>query len=333
MDLARLVLTELAYMYEDPMKNRAELVAFDLAQFLPDLLLQVEPSPDLAHLVRAINPDFIFGGFNDPSLIASGVLSWLKIRSPPEDLVDLWEDYCFMGLLVSVPGHIDPSVCEPLSGDDCRQVLSQVVQCPLLPRLFHVWMVRSGNTKIRSLVLAEICALLDVSWDELRAAICRLRPIVGEDWEKWGGLFALMRNSTVIQRKSWRPTICIELARGCIRVRKLVDTGRLPEELWDDRIEWGRFIRGSSACPELLRDIRDFVPPPIMDDRYRLHQEIECHDVLQWLKSFPEPPLDAIHRWENFFCYERKKASERGVFYPPDDYDSRWREWEQIFPQ
>ncbi|KAJ7687584.1 hypothetical protein B0H17DRAFT_681964 [Mycena rosella] len=74
-DLARLVLSELGYMYADVNKNRAPLLADSLGWRLESLLKQVPPSEDLACLFRAINPDFIH--YSD--LNVNVLLSWLQV--------------------------------------------------------------------------------------------------------------------------------------------------------------------------------------------------------------------------------------------------------------
>ncbi|KAJ6535013.1 hypothetical protein B0H19DRAFT_1080419 [Mycena capillaripes] len=99
------------------------------------------------------------------------------------------------------------------------------------------------------------------------------------------------------------------------------------------RVLWGRFIRASPACPQLLHGVQECVPAVIPPDYWRLHQECECYDVIMWLKGFPEPPLDEIRRWENLFWNERIAASERPRYAPPDDYEERWRRWDEEYPE
>ncbi|KAJ6475565.1 hypothetical protein C8R45DRAFT_1102840 [Mycena sanguinolenta] len=122
------------------------------------------------------------------------------------------------------------------------------------------------------------------------------------------------------------------LARGCIRVRKLIDSGDLPEwGLWQFEIPWGLFIRASPTCAELLRGVQEFVPPTI-PRHLSMQQERECYDVIMWLKGFPEPPVEEINRWHDLFWNERRAASERPKN-PPNDYEERWRAWNQKYPE
>ncbi|KAJ6483446.1 hypothetical protein DFH09DRAFT_405122 [Mycena vulgaris] len=88
-NLARRVLSELGYMYEDRVKNR-DPMAFEFGSRLIDLMNQVAPSEDLVHLVRAINPDFINyhrhlvrafkpGFFLYPRPAVHALLSWAQV--------------------------------------------------------------------------------------------------------------------------------------------------------------------------------------------------------------------------------------------------------------
>ncbi|KAJ7196366.1 hypothetical protein GGX14DRAFT_376192, partial [Mycena pura] len=90
-DLARLVLSELGYTYDDLEKNRTDPIALSVYFSLPSpstkfirsslgsrlgsLLKQVAPSEDLVYLFRAINPDFIIYAGADVDVL----LSWLQV--------------------------------------------------------------------------------------------------------------------------------------------------------------------------------------------------------------------------------------------------------------
>jgi hypothetical protein len=107
--------------------------------------------------------------------------------------------------------------------------MQQVVQCPLLLYIAStmLWNEIVGFPGIRH--------LLDVSWDEVRAALCRLRPIL-HNWLQVANLCEfpalLIHDWMSNQQRGWRAKICIQLAWGCFRLRKLINTGRLPENVW-----------------------------------------------------------------------------------------------------
>ena len=121
----------------------------------------------------------------------------------------------------------------------------------------------------------------------------------------------------------------------------------------DAWIQWGRFIRGSPCSAELLSGVKEFVPPEEPVVYWDVHQDKECHNVIQWLKvrcaipfchphdanllfsqRFPEPPLEEIRRWEMLFLDEQRKSCEHDPDYqPPTDCEERWREYNEEFPE
>ncbi|KAJ6525190.1 hypothetical protein B0H19DRAFT_592868 [Mycena capillaripes] len=82
---------------------------------------------------------------------------------------------------------------------------------------------------------------------------------------------------------TWRVDTSIDLSWGCIRLRRLIDAGHLPDRLWSAYTNYGCFIRGSPPCTVLLGAVREFVLP-CPEDNFRLRQDRECYDVIQWLK-------------------------------------------------
>ncbi|KAJ6546331.1 hypothetical protein B0H10DRAFT_2202834 [Mycena sp. CBHHK59/15] len=324
-DLACSILTEFSYTYEDLSKNRIGPVAFSLCIDDLDWFTTIEPSADLVDLVRLMNPDFIFCS-NSAMGTMDVISSWLNLISSQkiwplsQDLVNLWGDYRFMFFfdhicwdlhelsnLEPLSEHED-GCFEPLSEQDCLQVLCQVIECPLLARILHacMWGATGGDEFAFSLLDAHV--LLDVSWDDMRTAV-----------------------------EAWRPLVSMDLARGVIRVLRAIGTGQRPQQFCRRiSLHWGRFIRGSPASPELLRDLWDFVPPSSFFASPDEFHDVEFHDVLQWLKKFPEPPLQLIDRWESYFKaehsrWEHQSGSWRAAW--RDDYELRWREWQEKYQE
>ncbi|KAJ6543262.1 hypothetical protein DFH09DRAFT_1088959 [Mycena vulgaris] len=252
-DLAPLVLAKLGYMHEDSMKNRAPCF---LGYKLGFLLKQVAPSDDLVHLFRQINHDFIVDSDSD--------VDPLRVEPPPNDLVQIWEDFRFLRS-TGIDGPV-----ETLSEQQSARLMDQLAECPLLLRILHAYLwVDDGY-----MGLSELRYLLNVSWCK-----CRLRPIFGQDLPD---LHRLALN------------ISIDLAFGCIRVRKQIETGYLPEIFWDPWIQWGRLLRASPCSAELLSTISEFVPPPKVPNGYpKIHQERECREVIEWLKMNNESHVNA----------------------------------------
>ncbi|KAJ7878781.1 hypothetical protein B0H14DRAFT_1628944 [Mycena olivaceomarginata] len=209
---------------------------------------QIPPLAEFVPLIGRINPDFIFSTASDG--MPEQILSLLKnIGNPPADLVELWEDYRYM--------------C--YTGTPSRQRTVYVL---------GVDRSTSGDT-VR---LLDIHVLLDVSWNDLRAAICSLRPIIGEDEAK---ILALSRFAAEhFSSPSLVATLSLDLARGYIRLQRRIASGQKPSYLWPYQIMWSVLVRSSPHSPELLQDIREF-PFSIHDIRVDAEH---CHNILQWIK-------------------------------------------------
>ncbi|KAJ7663213.1 hypothetical protein DFH06DRAFT_1189643 [Mycena polygramma] len=182
--------------------------------------------------------------------------------------------------------------------------------------------------------------LLDISWDELHAAVSPLRPILdgsGLSIQTRALLDAIIQTS-MIGRPYLRANICSRLAWGCIRVRKMIDTGRLPDQLWVYSFPWGRFIRGATACPELLSAVREFVPP----ERWHTnHGREQCCNVMMWLETFTELPWEEINRWRNLLheqiclCSAGTDGTQQRSECRPgrDICEKRYRKWDITYPE
>ncbi|KAJ7245802.1 hypothetical protein C8J57DRAFT_1361740 [Mycena rebaudengoi] len=266
-------------------------------------------------LIRLIKPDFAFilWAFSPPKHI----LSLLEnIGNPPEDLVQLWEDYQFMD---SLQNHI----CEVLNSpqtDDNGSCLSaedfqMLSQCALLPRILQVYILGPINY----MSLFKIHHLLDISWADLRAAMCPLRYITGRaDREGMRRLLWF-----VAQHLSPEITIgqlSLELAQGCV---KLMKRGKWHFNL---TVPWGCFIRSSPHSLELLHDICQVSFDP--HELKGLPNSVEnYHNTLQWLKAFPDPPQDFIEVWEQHLIAASRLHPKLWQY---DQYDPEqwWRRWQ-----
>lgn len=115
----------------------------------------------------------------------------------------------------------------PLSAMDCEPLY----QCSLLCRIFQVYVMGvDRSTSNETVRLLDIHVLLDVSWNDLRAAICSLRPIIGEDEAK---ILALSRFAAEhFSSPSLVATLSLDLARGYIRLQRHIVSGQKPSYLW-----------------------------------------------------------------------------------------------------
>ncbi|KAJ7920035.1 hypothetical protein B0H13DRAFT_220389 [Mycena leptocephala] len=149
----------------------------------------------------------------------------------------MFEDYQFMhvvtaslyGISYCFPEDAIDSDCSLGDPEDSFLVLSvaeweQLYQCPLLCRIVQAYILRSNWD------WADFHILLGVSWDELRAAICTLRPFAGADEKKIFVLFNCMARHLLSDASS--RAISLELARGSIRSLNDIRTGQQPFRLW-----------------------------------------------------------------------------------------------------
>jgi hypothetical protein len=143
-----------------------------------------------------------------------------RIQPQPEDLVQIWQDYRYMTTLH--PPHLNPTpapTVHPSWGKISSQVMAQVTRWPLLLHIAaaKLWSDHSHLSAIRH--------LLNASWDEVRVALCSLRPILPDQLALWAMPSLLIHDWMVEHQATWRSDICTHLTRGCIRVSKLIETG------------------------------------------------------------------------------------------------------------
>ncbi|KAJ7434145.1 hypothetical protein FB451DRAFT_303712 [Mycena latifolia] len=163
--------------------------------------------------------------------------------------------------------------------------------------------------------LLYIRFLLHIPWDELWAIVRASHSLMGgRSIEKLSILLRFTLQSTTIcpEVYPW-PSTCIDLARGftCL----LLDQDG-PPSYKKSVLLWTRLIRLSPPCDDLLADIRNLSPSLQMGG-------FNIHNVLEWLKTFSQPPLNIIKCWQR--CLEE---GSRG-FYGPifKEYEELWTEF------
>ncbi|KAJ7461902.1 hypothetical protein FB451DRAFT_1370983 [Mycena latifolia] len=206
--------------------------------------------------------------------------------------------------------------CRPitahLSDAACHAVLSQ---SPGLLRILQAWWVCRiafpWMTEFRMDGLLYIRFLLHIPWDELWAIVRALHSLVDSMSIEQASILLrfTLRSTTICPEVYPWPSTCRDLARGCIRL--LPDQDGLPVQSKTLILSWAKLIRLSPPCDDLLADIHDLSPSPEMDG-------FDIHNSLEWLKTFPQPPLDVVNRWQgyldkhrlNFYCPKFKKYEE-----------------------
>jgi hypothetical protein len=116
--------------------------------------------------------------------------------------------------------------------------MTHVVHCPLLLYMAGAILWGSETYPPDEFSLTQLRHVLNVSWDEVRTALCSLGPIMQPLRPRirncyirgFAGL--LIRDWKIAQPGAWRAKICNRLAWGCIRMRKQIDAGLLPDKLW-----------------------------------------------------------------------------------------------------
>ncbi|KAJ7440604.1 hypothetical protein FB451DRAFT_125982 [Mycena latifolia] len=111
-------------------------------------------------------------------------LIWIRKFTPqPQRLIVIWEDYAFMSVcenlwLKEACDFLEPTEQLSNNGPD---ILSQVSLDADMLRILYAYKVTVITPHVGSSFLFSIRRLLGLSWDELRAAICALREILGGD--------------------------------------------------------------------------------------------------------------------------------------------------------
>ncbi|KAJ6523672.1 hypothetical protein DFH09DRAFT_1047135 [Mycena vulgaris] len=305
-ELARLVLRALS---QSSARVPSTHVAWSIGSSGLDFITSaVPPSAELSPLLQTVNLDFVWNWSRDRESLLEGhikaIITWLKECSPPpENVIKSWEDYRFIihcNSMFECPSLTAPCLPDTL----CHVILSQ---SPGFLRICQAWWAHNtacSGSAGRAPSLLCIRFLLDIPWDELGASIGPLRSFPGNNDE--GKIHALLdftiRSTTICPEAYPWPATCTDVARGCIRLLKVQDH-TLPDHhrQWLNSLCWGRLVRLSPHCSDVLADIRNV--SPLIGRLVECYSYFEIHDVLQWLKGFPQPPLDMIRQWETYQGY------------------------------
>ncbi|KAJ7789275.1 hypothetical protein B0H14DRAFT_3162138 [Mycena olivaceomarginata] len=305
MDLARSVLKALSYKNDDkqmnnvrwhkPMAHVAWRISWDWIHYF---VSSIPPTPKLLPQIRLINPAFLFPQlWYRPEI--GDIIGWFQ----------LWDDYMFLEKLDSrgrLPFRRNPNLDPVLSIAECEKVLLKSPQ--LLPIFYANFILHPKSSP--SIWCLKV--FLDMSWDEIRSIICPIQDLVGLDGDK----ICFLTNFILEKADHYEWTReHNKMARRCIQVLKGVDSGALSVNLWDITDPcWGLVIRLTAPCPDLLQEISDLVFPFWLCDQWpEIFSVIDIHNIVQWLKEFPEPQWGVIYRWEYYFTkvYEYNKKRPR----------------------
>ncbi|KAJ7846807.1 hypothetical protein B0H13DRAFT_1907555 [Mycena leptocephala] len=275
-----------------------------------------EVSPDLLSLLRCFNPDFLVCGdvtFQELNIAVQTLLEWLKKLRPwyqklmpwLQDSFELWVGYHFM-LFCDAAWSTGIKFTRDVS--TCHYALSHAP--PQLMRILHAYRIATYKHNI----LLNIHLMLDVSWDELRKAVCSLRSSIGTNMDGLRELLNYASNPTV-RPKLHSGSILIDLALGYLRVMKSILTHRLPWGFW---------------CT-YVNTVNLWEPQFFNDVLVEWHSPDDFHSIIQWLETFPEPPLALMTHLQHhldMMVLDLQINSER--------FQESWTEWKEdmqyIFP-
>ncbi|KAJ7737215.1 hypothetical protein B0H14DRAFT_497334 [Mycena olivaceomarginata] len=326
-DLCCHILRAISYMYNDPPMNRQDHVSSDLSVNALKCIASSEPTPGLITLLHAFNPDFLFYNTESSSReIANVILDWLKQDRPiPKDLIQVWEDYDFM-LYCELAWKLETEI--EVTAEDWDQSHKILLQAsPSLIRILQaVFLIQPPPTDhdiypevmhTKETFLCKIHMMLNISWGELRTVLCSLRPLIhgGEQLIKTMLIVAL------------DPTLfppCFDSILWALACGSLNAIQQLLSSEIDNRIMW-RFegwsfhLRLCPPSPELLQDLCVVEPVFMEAITWRPH---DYYNIVQWLKAFPQHPLELISRFEGYYL---KQATDWDV----EDLEDHWRDWKE----
>ncbi|KAJ7821022.1 hypothetical protein B0H14DRAFT_3146902 [Mycena olivaceomarginata] len=283
-DLALDILKAMSYKYDEPTLNHIGHVAWWLHRSAFECITSSEPFSAHVSLLHSFNPIFVFRRTFDRDEFIDLALNWLKRSRPlPEDLIRLWEDYRFM------------SSCEFiwqksgtrggwLTKKDRSRYQRVLSASPSLIRVLQ------AIECCREITLFEIHILLDFSWDELRMVICSLCSLMGNERKDIEKVLLV-----ALEVFPARDSISWDLACGSMRALWQILEGELDFNVGWQLSGWSRYLGSCPPSRDLLQDLQDIEPA-----LRRGFLVYERSQIVQWLKTFPEPPQQLISRIEGY---------------------------------
>ncbi|KAJ7085059.1 hypothetical protein C8R44DRAFT_821672 [Mycena epipterygia] len=182
-----------------------------------------------------------------------------------------------------------------------------------------------NNLLISNSSLVRTRFFLDLSWDELRKSVCPLRKILGNDQGKLYELFIYASDPSLCPKPA---SIFSDLSRGYLRVMRSYLDHRLPWDFrWLVRSNWGDVLRSCPPCDVMLKDVRELESASAGTSFFEYTYSHDFHNILQWLKTFPEPPDDLIARFEDHLECSILEDRVPGMATTFDELEEKWMSW------
>ncbi|KAK7056104.1 hypothetical protein R3P38DRAFT_2601142 [Favolaschia claudopus] len=289
-------------------------------------IVSIELTPEMCDLLSLFRIEFaLCRAFPENT---EHVIAWLKMQEAPSDLLQMWEEICFVARFNAECIRGVPSSRTAEVADSEMQTLDYIrsVTSPELIRMMHMFRLFSlpqlnpehGTSNecvygVRIVVKAYNCSGKDV-----RRAIRPLRNEFG-DCVPWGSLIQWVAYPPRIRDLHPDPSLEI-VAQWCLN-----ELTR-QSEVWSTIIiapAWSCVLRScppSATLLDALRSSRSYLPSYISG--FRISRDIEhlhWHNVLQWLRTFADSPLDMVQ-----FVSDRVPA---GSF---ENAEKLWISWKEF---
>ncbi|KAF7342857.1 NACHT domain-containing protein [Mycena sanguinolenta] len=308
----------LLQFYASPFQLSNICILSDVVHFIVSL----PPSRAVAELfplIGSINPDYIFNPEEYQQAHwydhFEAMVSWLK-NSPLAlaDVIQLWEDYAFMFSIDRMQELV------LIQGPSVQRTVSPS------PELLGI-VVAIGLLRCR---LSELRTKLDLTWTDLRIALCGQQPKffgdeqvlpihrrnVGYPWAARDLALQLIRKMVknhVDTDRGVNPSACREVmlrydAEWSDRDFKgayttIQSASIIPRDNFVDRsnryhlgCDIAHLVRLCPPCPVLYRELWFIPPTEIWSSRPSGNKLI--HHVAKWLKSFPHSTMELITFWQ-----------------------------------
>ncbi|KAK6964725.1 hypothetical protein R3P38DRAFT_3157048, partial [Favolaschia claudopus] len=302
-NLAVDMLTCLAKPSEDDDTVPSSFLPFQLMQYLP-FLSTTELTPQVANLLYRMSYEWT-NSFYFPRDSTQDLRPWLERQQAPADLLDRWDNYCLVAELdqncsFAIRLPMPPAASgKPLNTKITLNYIRSVTSSQQIRviQLYFLACLPLTPSSWRPFCLAGTRVILGLSWKEIQSIIAGL-PSAPADWEPEADQ----------EQYGWKCTF-IRFVSHPTRMRILH-----PDPTLESTAKWclnnidlslASLIcshNSSRSCPpssdlHVLRAVQSEIPSFI-----RAEQEVQelfpapnrWHDILQWLQTFSEPPLDMI---------------------------------------
>ncbi|KAK7013999.1 hypothetical protein R3P38DRAFT_3004421 [Favolaschia claudopus] len=308
-NLAVDMLTCLATPSEHDDTEPSSFFPLQLIQHLP-FLSTTKLTPQVANLLHSMSFEWI-DSFHILRQETQDLRRWLEQQQAPAHLLDRWDNYCSMAALqkncsFATQGRLPMphAASKPLNTKITLNYIRSVTSSQQIRviQLYFLACLPLTPSSWRSSCLAGTRVILGLSWKEIQSIIAGL-PSAPADWEpeadqeEYGWKEAFIRSvSHPTRMRILHPDPTLEsTALWCLN-----NMGRRPRIWRWFPPAWSCILRScppSSDLLHVLRAVQGEISSFILAELEV--QELSpasnrWHDILQWLQTFSEPPLDMI---------------------------------------